>query len=110
MLTEDEILHVVAGIERHELRAWVASGWVRPARGATGGEAFAEIDRARVQLIQELRRDLQVNDEAVDLVLSLLDQVYSLRCELRRLVNAIQAEPEPVRRGIIERLRRTGRE
>lgn len=105
MLSEDEVLRLVAGLERRELRVWIESGWVRPARGAEG-ELFTEIDRARVQLIQELRRDLQVDDEAVPLILSLMDQVYGLRCELRRLVAAIQAEPEPVRRRIVERLRR----
>ena len=105
-LTEDDVLRLVAGVERRELRVWIESGWVRPARGEAGGEVFTEADCARVRLIQELRRDLQVHDEALPLVLSLLDQVYGLRRELRRLVSAIQAEPEPVRRSIVARLQR----
>lgn len=106
-LTEDELLRLVAGVERRELRLWVESGWVRPARAggtAVGAEAFTEMDCARVRLIQELR----VEEETVPLVLSLMDQIYGLRCELRRLAAAIQAEPEPVRRSIVERLRRAG--
>jgi chaperone modulatory protein CbpM len=109
LTTEDELLALVAGLERHELRAWVASGWVRAVRRADddpGGVAFAEIDCARVRLIHELRRDLRVEDETVPLVLSLMDQIYGLRRELRRLALAVQAEPEAVRRGIVARLRR----
>ena len=105
-LTEDDLLRLVAGIERWELRAWVASGWVRPTPGAGGGEAYTEMDCARVQLVRELRHELRVEEETVPLVLSLMDQVYGLRRELRRLAAAVQAEPEPVRRSIVERLRR----
>ncbi|HET6521474.1 MAG TPA: MerR family transcriptional regulator [Geminicoccaceae bacterium] len=109
--TEDELLRLVAGLRRRELRAWVESGWVRPTRGAGGeGVAYTEIDCARVRLIHELRRDLQVDDELLPLVLSLTDQIYGLRRELRRLAAAVQAEPEPVRRGIVERARRAGRD
>ncbi len=78
-LTEDDVLHLVAGVERRELRVWIESDWVRPARGAAGGEVFTEADCARVQLIQELRRDLQVHDEALPLVLSLLLAVHFWR-------------------------------
>ena len=106
MTTEDELLALVAGLQRHELRAWVASGWVRTVRRADDrGVAFTEIDCARVRLIHELRRDLRIEDETVPLVLSLMDQIYGLRRELRRLAMAVQAEPEAVRRAIIERAR-----
>ena len=109
--TEDELLALVAGLRRRELRAWVESGWVRPTRRAgDGGVVYTEIDCARVQLIHELRHHLRVDDEALPLVLSLLDQVYGLRRELRRLAAAIQAEPEAVRRSIIERARRRAAE
>ena len=88
MLSEDELLRLVAGVERRELRTWVASGWVRPApRG--GGGAYTEMDCARVQLIRELRHELRVEEDTVPLVLSLMDQVYGLRRELRRLAASI---------------------
>jgi chaperone modulatory protein CbpM len=55
---------------------------------------FDEADVARVRLIAELRNDLGVNEDAIPVVLRLLDQVYSLRRALAELNEAIQALPE----------------
>ncbi len=61
-----------------ELTNWVERGWVLPDTAEAGFE-FREIDIARVRLIRDLRRDMDVGEDAVPLVLSLLDQVYELR-------------------------------
>ena len=66
-----------------DVRRWIAEGHVRP-ETAGGQLGFTEIDAERVRLILELRDDLQVNEEALPVVLSLLDQVYALRRRLRR--------------------------
>jgi hypothetical protein len=50
---------------------------VRP-DGNAGHYEFREIDVARVRLIQELRNELQINEAALPIVLSLLDQ--SMTC------------------------------
>ena len=54
---------------------------------------FHEIDVARVRLIHDLRRDMDVGEDAVPLVLSLLDQVYELRSRLRSVLRAVEAQP-----------------
>ena len=60
---------------------------------------------ARVRLIQELRDDMQVNEEALPVVLSLLDQLYDLRRRLRELGDAIgQTAPDAVRRSLAAHL------
>jgi chaperone modulatory protein CbpM len=46
---------------------------------------------------------MEVNDEVMPLILSLVDQVYGLRRELRRLALAVKEQPEDVRRAIAER-------
>ena len=51
-------------------------------------------DVARVRLIAELRNDLGVNEDAIPVVLRLLDQVYGLRRALAELNEAIQTLPE----------------
>jgi chaperone modulatory protein CbpM len=43
---------------------------------------------ARARLIVELRDTAEVNDAAMPVVLSLLDQLYDLRRQLRRLHRA----------------------
>jgi chaperone modulatory protein CbpM len=78
-----------------ELSDWIARGWVEP-RGSTPDWEFTEIDVARVQLIRDLRQ-MAIDDEAVPVVLSLLDQMYDLRQALRAVVQVIGEQPDPVR-------------
>ena len=70
------------------------------------GWEFHEIDVARVRLIHDLRRDMEVGEETMPLVLSLLDQVYELRGTLRDLLRALEAQPEVVRTSVLATLRR----
>jgi chaperone modulatory protein CbpM len=69
------------GLQRSDLERWISNDWVRP-DGDQGRYLFHEIDIARVRLIHELRDDLHVNEEALPVVLSLLDQLYALRRRL----------------------------
>ncbi len=105
-MREQDVVRAVSGLKRAELRRWVAAGWVAPQR--RGGEVrYREIDVARLQMIVQIRRDMRIAEEGMELVLSLVDQVYGLRNELRRLGEAIEAQPEPVRRAITEHRRRS---
>jgi chaperone modulatory protein CbpM len=88
----DEVL-VTLDIGASELTAWVEQNWVLPVEDA-GEFFFDEMDLARVRLISELRNDLGVNEDAIPVVLRLLDQVYSLRRALAELNEAIQELPE----------------
>jgi len=72
-----------------DLRNWITEGHVRPER-AEGELAFTEMDVERVRLILELREEMAVNEEALPVVLSLLDQLYALRRRLR----AMGVEPD----------------
>lgn len=90
-------------IEKIDLESWIEHRWIRPAQ-TVHGPAFDEVDEARIKLIRELRDDLKVDDDALDLVLSLLDQLYATRRLLRTLNSAICALPEPLRAEIRSRL------
>ena len=87
-----------------ELHAWVERGWVRP-EGAEPDWVFQEIDIARVRLIHDFRHAMAVPEETVPLVLSLLDQVYTLRGQMRAVARAVQGQPEAVRAAIRAALR-----
>jgi chaperone modulatory protein CbpM len=100
MLGEAEVLALVAGLSRRRLRQWVQAGWVLPARGERGA-SFSDIDVARARLILHLQRDLKIGADAVPVVLSLMDQVYGLRQELRRLARAVEVQPETVKQAIL---------
>jgi chaperone modulatory protein CbpM len=90
----------IADLGEPELTAWVERGWIRPDR--TGADPlFQDIDIARIRLIHDLRTSMQIEDETIPLVLSLLDQVYDLRAGLRAVLRAVEAQPEPVRQAIL---------
>ena len=91
----------IGGLQEAELRQWIAQSWVRPA-GSPETPMFHDIDVARVRLIVELRHDLGINDEAVPVVLSLLDQLYRERDRQRRLRDALAGSlpPEALRQVI----------
>lgn len=95
----DELARRFAGLDAAELARWVENRWVLPERE---GEAvlFHEVDVARVELILEIRRDYAVDDDALSLMLGLLDQVYSLRRQMRRLCDALEAAPPEVQDAI----------
>jgi chaperone modulatory protein CbpM len=96
-----EELCVSIGRPPQEVRSWVAAGYVIPSE-ATEPLRFAEADAARVRLIAELRYELQVEEDSLALVLSLLDQVYGLRRQLTSLATAVSRQPDAVRRAIAE--------
>jgi chaperone modulatory protein CbpM len=99
MIAFDELLGRLGGIDRHELARWVENRWVLPEpRGDTW--LFHEVDVARVELILEIRHEFAIDDEAVPLVLGLLDQVYGLRRQLRRLCDALAAQPAEVQAAV----------
>jgi len=99
-ITEDQVLLRVRYITANRLRAWVERGWVTPLKGEAGDE-YDEIDVARIDLIRQLRDDLAIEPDTVPVLLSMMDQVYSLRRELRCVMRAIDSQPENVRTVIV---------
>jgi chaperone modulatory protein CbpM len=69
----------VTGLDLHVLDQFIEREWVCP----QALDCFDEEDIARINLIQELKESFGVNDEAVSLILHLMDQLYSLRAQLR---------------------------
>ena len=94
------VVGLLGDLDRGELTAWIERGWVCPDAAGSGDWEFHEIDVARVRLIRDLRRTMELPEDAVALVLSLLDQVYDLRATLRGVRQAIAAQPEAVRAAI----------
>ena len=84
MIAREEFLRL-CGVSAEELERWVDERLLVPEAGG-----FAEADLARARLIVELRRDFALDEEALPLVLSLLDQVYALRRQVRALCDALQ--------------------
>jgi len=94
-----------ADLEAVELRLWVERGWVQP-ESAGGDWEFHEIDVARVRLLYDLRREMDVGEEAIPVILSLLDQVYELRSTLKAVLGVLQSQPREVQSAVLAALGR----
>jgi chaperone modulatory protein CbpM len=99
MIALNELLSRVHGLDRRELVHWVENRWVMAEQNGDTW-LFHEVDAARVELIQEIRHEFALDDEAVPVVLGLLDQVYALRRQLRRLCDALASQPGDVQEAI----------
>lgn len=103
-LTERDLVDSVEEVTIRRLRLWVKHGWIAPATGKAG-PSFDDLDVARIRLVCELKDVLELNDDAVTVVLSLMDQLYGLRKELRTLAAAVEQQPRKVRQEIVRAVR-----
>jgi chaperone modulatory protein CbpM len=107
MIDRDELTRRFAALDIVELGRWVENRWILPEEEG-GRWLFHEVDIARVELILEIRRDFAVDDEAMALVLGLLDQLYSLRRQMRRLCDALECQPPEIRDAVRQALPKAG--
>jgi chaperone modulatory protein CbpM len=93
----------ICGVAREELTLWIERRWVLPL-ASDGDYIFNDADLARAQMIAEFRRDLALDDDAMMLVLGLVDQLHAARRRLKQLLVAIDALPEEARDVLLRRL------
>ncbi|MGB8843307.1 MAG: chaperone modulator CbpM [Aliidongia sp.] len=104
MMPTEAVTALFEDLELVELSGWVERSWVVPETAEGGGWVFHAIDVARVRLIYDLRRDMAVAEDTVPLVLSLLDQIYELRAQLKSVTRAVATLPEAARAQILAAL------
>lgn len=100
MMRMETLVAEFPDLDPRELAHWVERHWIVPDRDDSETWLFTDIDVARVRLIHDLQRDLDIADDMIPLILSLLDQVYDLRCALRSITRAIETQPADVRASI----------
>jgi chaperone modulatory protein CbpM len=101
----ERVCRLVGNLEAVELERWIGERWVLPSReGEEGAYVFQEVDIARVQLIAGLKRELAIDEEAMPVVLNLLDQLYDLRRRIKAVRAALDTLPEDMRAAIARHL------
>lgn len=101
-LDEESVVAEVRRLSLRELRFWVQEGWVRPIPG-DAGPVFDEVDVARIRLLCDLRKEMALPEDALPVVLTLIDRLHETRRDLRHLTEALEEQPETVRRLVAER-------
>ena len=110
MIGIDVLIAETDGLHRKDLQRWIDNDWVRPGHHA-GKYVFCEIDMERVRLIQQLCNGIQIDEDALPVVLMLLDQRYELRRRMRDLGQAIEHATTPqARRELARHLNAKDRE
>jgi len=98
-------LETVAGrfpeVAVDELSLWVERRWVRAERDSGGAWRLTEMDIARVRLLVELRVTLDVPEDLIPTVLSLIDQLYDARRTVRALLAGLDVQPAEIRDAVL---------
>jgi chaperone modulatory protein CbpM len=88
MITEREFLertHLDSGT----LEIWIRESWISP--DCTAPErAYTDMDLARAGLIHDLKHNMGVNDEGLDVILHLIDQMHGLRKALAETLASVR--------------------
>jgi chaperone modulatory protein CbpM len=74
-------------IDPERLTAWIEAGWLCPGAENAEPSSLSDADMARAQLICDLKDDLGINDEGIEVILDLLDQIHGLRMVMRQILS-----------------------
>ncbi|SMY09113.1 chaperone modulator CbpM [Flavimaricola marinus] len=102
--SEDQVVTIVTRLTRTELVRFVEGEFVKPKRGA-GGYEFRRIDIARLELLCDLSQDLDLDETAIGIVISLIDQLHAARQDLTAMARAIEILPPELRDSVLEALK-----
>jgi chaperone modulatory protein CbpM len=105
MISFEAVIAMFPDLDAAELTGWVEQRWVRPEQAANEVWIFHEIDVARVRLIYDLRRQLDTQEESLPVLLSLLDQIYELRRQLKAVTQAVEKLPPEMRAEVLAAFR-----
>lgn len=100
-LTEDELIDAIARLTSDRLSDYLAAEIVIPEQSEQG-LVYHSIDVARLELACELHDQYDMEADALSMMISLIDQMHGLRAELREVLTAVEAQPEPVRKTLIQ--------
>lgn len=100
-LTEEELIATITRLTSDRLTEYLAAEIVIPEQ-SDQGVVYHSIDVARLELACELHEQYDMEADALSMMISLIDQMHGLRAELRQVLNALEAQPEPVRQKVIE--------
>ncbi len=100
-LTEEELIETITRLTSDRLTEYLAAEIVIPEQ-SDQGVVYHSIDVARLELACELHEQYEMEADALSMMISLIDQMHGLRAELREVLNAVEAQPDPVRQQLIE--------
>lgn len=103
--SETEVVTTVTRLTRSQLFRFVEAEFIRPAQSGDG-YVFTRVDIARLELLCDLSEDLELDDTAIGIILSLIDQLHAAKEDLAALRRAIEALPDDMRASLARSAKR----
>jgi chaperone modulatory protein CbpM len=94
--TLTETLALVDDLGAEQLARYIRAGVVAPVQSEEG-PLFRDLDLARLSLVVDLAEGYHLDEEALAMVLSLVDQLHGLRGDMRAMLDAVACEPVETR-------------
>jgi len=94
--SQEDLIIAVDRLTRRQLISFIEAEIVVPLQSETG-PVFRQMDVARVELLCELSEQFDLQDDALGMVISLVDQLHGVRAELRVVLEAVEQEESKVR-------------
>lgn len=104
--SEEEIFATVTRLTRSRLVNFIDCEFVRPELGFDG-YVFRRVDIARLELLCDLSLDMEMDEVALGVVISLLDQLHDARQDLATLTQAINTLPNGMRKQMATSLQKS---
>lgn len=104
--TETEVVTLVEDLTQPRLRSYCHARIVQPV-DTPDGPGFREADLARLQLLCDLAESHDLPEDGLRMVMSLVDQLNTMRGDMRALMHAVASEPDEVRVRIQRSVRST---
>jgi chaperone modulatory protein CbpM len=104
MMRIEDLVAAISELQRSDIDAWIREELITPRQDA-GTLYFSDMDCARVRLICTLHYELEIDMDALPVVLSLLDQLYDTRQRLLSLTASVAAQDKAVQEAIIAAMR-----
>ncbi len=102
--SETEVVARVPGLTGARLVRFVEVGIVLPVK-RDKAQGYQRVDLARLELACELADQFALEEDALALVLSLVDQLHAKHAEMQVLRQAVAAQPKEIRARISAALR-----
>lgn len=103
----EQVIEQVASLTAERLRYFERLRIVTPV-STPQGLRYQTIDVRRITLLCELTDDFEVNEDALVIIMSLLDQLHSAHNKLDQVMQAVIAEPSETKMRLSQRLHEAG--
>lgn len=105
--TEAEVIDAIDDLTGERLVTYIRTRMVQPV-DSEAGPVFRETDLARLQLLCDLSDSYDLPEDSLRMVMALIDQLNTMRGDMRALMQAVATEPDEVRtriHAVVHRLR-----